>query len=245
MMMYEWLILALIGLCIGSFLNVAILRIPKNESILFPSSHCYQCHQSLKWYHNIPLLSWLFLRGKCAFCGTSISFQYPLIELLSALLYLLAFLHVKIFTEALLLGTIFALLLALSVIDVRYKAVPDMLSLPALLLSFLTNEPLQALQNGLLFMGGFCLLRFGVSSVLKKEVMGEADIIIAGIIGALLGIKLGFFAIYLSAVLALVVFIFLRKRGYELPYIPFLSTALFLTWLCDTSILTLLELIYE
>ena len=171
MMMYEWLILPLIGLCIGSFLNVAIFRIPKNESILFPSSHCCHCHQSLKWYHNIPLLSWLFLRGKCAFCGMSISFQYPLIELLSALLYLLAFLHVKIFAEA--------LLLALSVIDVRYKAVPDMLSLPALLLSFLTNEPLQALQNGLLFMGGFCLLRFGVSSVLKKEVMGEADIIIA------------------------------------------------------------------
>ena len=143
------------------------------------------------------------------------------------------------------LGSIFALLLALSLIDMRYKAVPDMLSLPALLLSFLTNNPLEALQNGLLFMGGFCLLRFGVSSVLKKEVMGEADIIIAGIIGALLGVKLGFFAIYLSAVIALVAFILVRKRGYELPFIPFLSIALFLTWLCDTSILILLGLIYE
>ncbi len=243
--MHEWFILGIIGVCVGSFLNVAILRIPKNESILFPSSHCYQCHQSLKWYHNIPLLSWLFLRGKCAFCGTYISFQYPVIELLSALLYLLAFLHVKIFTEALLLGSIFALLLALSLIDMRYKAVPDMLSLPALLLSFLTNNPLEALQNGLLFMGGFCLLRFVVSSILKKEVMGEADIIIAGIIGALLGIKLGFFAIYLSAVIALFAFILVRKRGYELPFIPFLSIALFLTWLCDTSILILLGLIYE
>lgn len=243
--MFEWIILGVLGVCIGSFLNVAILRIPKDQSIVFPSSHCFTCKHPLHWYHNIPLFSWLFLRGKCAFCKTPISIQYPLIECFTALLYLLVYALGEPFIQSLLLGTIFALLLALSLIDLRYKAVPDMLSLPALYLSFMLSSPLISLQNGLLFMGVFALLRMSLSSILKKEVMGEADIIIAGIIGAILGVKLGFFAIYFSAVIALFAFMAVRKRGYELPYIPFLSVTLFLTWICQTPILTLLEMIYE
>ena len=241
----ELILVTLIGLCFGSFLNVAILRIPKGESVSFPSSHCPTCKHPLKWYHNIPLLSWLFLRGKCAFCHTSISMQYPFIELLGALLFMLSYLKSHQMVETLILGTIFALLLALSLIDLRYKAVPDMLSLPALFLSFFVGIPLTSFQNALLFMGGFTLLRFSISALLKKEAMGEADIIIAGIIGALLGVKLGCTAIYLSAIIALVAFVIVRKKGYELPYIPFLSLALFMTWLFDTSILSVLELIYE
>ncbi|MDD3344040.1 MAG: prepilin peptidase [Sulfurospirillaceae bacterium] len=241
----ELLLVTLIGLCFGSFLNVAILRIPKGESVSFPASHCPVCKHSLKWYHNIPLLSWLMLRGKCAFCHTPISLQYPLIELFSAVLFMLIYVKAHLFYESLLLGVIFALLLALSIIDLRYKAVPDSLSLPALVLSFFVDPPLISFQNGLLFMGGFTLLRFSVSALLKKEAMGEADIIIAGIIGALLGIKLGMAAIYLSAIIALIAFIIVRKKGYELPFIPFLSLALLLTWLFDTPILSLLGTIYE
>jgi leader peptidase (prepilin peptidase)/N-methyltransferase len=243
--MFEWLLVLLVGLCVGSFLNVAILRIPEDKSILFPASHCPSCQHPLSWYHNIPLLSWIFLRGKCAFCHTSISYQYPLIELVTALVYLSVFLHVNHLLYAFVLGTLFALLLALSVIDLRYKAVPDALSIPALLLSFCTATPLDALHNGILFMGGFAFLRIVLSSLLKKEVMGEADIIIAGIIGAVVGIKLGLFAIYLSAVIALIAFVVVRKRGYELPYIPFLSGALFITWLFKTPILLFLEALYE
>ncbi|MDD2382586.1 MAG: prepilin peptidase [Sulfurospirillaceae bacterium] len=240
----ELFLVTLIGLCFGSFLNVAILRIPKGESINFPSSHCPTCKHPLKWYHNIPLFSWLFLRGKCAFCHTSISLQYPLIELLGALIFLIIFIKTPLVNEALLLGAIFALLLALSLIDLRYKAVPDTLSLPALFLSFFVGSPLVSFQNALLFMGGFTLLRFSISSIMKKEVMGEADIIIAGIIGALLGIKLGCSSIYLSAIIALIAFVIVRKKGYELPFIPFLSLGLFITWLFDTEILSILGMIY-
>lgn len=118
-----------------------------------------------------------------------------------------------------------------------------MLSFPALFLAFGINL-WDSLQLGLLFFGAFALLRMVLSSVLKKEVMGEADSIIAGIIGALLGIKLGCFAIYLSAVIALIAFVVVRKKGYELPYIPFLSIALLITWLFDGPILTLLETLY-
>lgn len=237
--------MTIFGLCIGSFLNVAIIRLPKNESINLPASHCPICLHPLKWYHNIPLFSWLFLRGKCAFCSSDISLQYPLVELSSALIYALCYLRLESITQALLIASVFTLLLALSIIDLRYKAVPDALSLPALILAFCVGEPLVSLQNGLMLMGAFTLLRFLVSALAKKEVMGEADIIIAGIMGALLGIKLGLIAIYISAVIALIAFMIVRKKGYELPFIPFLALGLLFTWLFETPILHIMELIYE
>lgn len=241
----EGVLVTLFGLCIGSFLNVAIIRLPKNESINLPASHCPLCLHPLAWYHNVPLFSWIFLRGKCAFCRSHISFQYPLVELSSAFLYAFIYFHLANTLQALLIASVFALLLALSIIDLRYKAVPDALSLPALVLAFCTGDPLVSLQNGLLFMGAFAFLRFFVSALAKKEVMGEADIIIAGIIGALLGIKLGLAAIYISAVIALIVFMIIRKKGYELAFIPFLALGLLLTWLFKTPILHIMELIYE
>lgn len=241
----EGVLVTLFGLCIGSFLNVAIIRLPKNESINLPASHCPLCLHPLAWYHNVPLFSWIFLRGKCAFCKSHISFQYPLVELSSAFLYAFIYFHLANTLQALLIASVFALLLALSIIDLRYKAVPDALSLPALVLAFCTGDPLVSLQNGLLFMGAFAFLRFFISALAKKEVMGEADIIIAGIIGALLGIKLGLAAIYISAVIALIVFMIIRKKGYELAFIPFLALGLLLTWLFETPILHIMELIYE
>lgn len=241
----EGVLMTIFGLCIGSFLNVAIIRLPKNESINLPASHCPICLHPLKWYHNIPLFSWLFLRGKCAFCSSAISFQYPFVELSSALIYALCYLRLESVTQALLIASVFTLLLALSIIDLRYKAVPDALSLPALILAFCEGEPLVSLQNGLILMGAFTLLRFFVSALAKKEVMGEADIIIAGIMGALLGIKLGLIAIYISAVIALIAFMIVRKKGYELPFIPFLALGLLFTWLFETPILHIMELIYE
>lgn len=241
----EGVLVTLFGLCIGSFLNVAIIRLPKNESINLPASHCPTCLHPLAWYHNVPLFSWIFLRGKCAFCKSHISFQYPLVELSSAFLYAFIYFHLANTLQALLIASVFALLLALSIIDLRYKAVPDALSLPALILSFCIGDPLVSLQNGLLFMGAFAFLRFFISALAKKEVMGEADIIIAGIIGALLGIKLGLAAIYISAVIALIVFMIIRKKGYELAFIPFLALGLLLTWLFKTPILHIMELIYE
>jgi leader peptidase (prepilin peptidase)/N-methyltransferase len=241
----EGVLVTLFGLCIGSFLNVAIIRLPKNESINLPASHCPTCLHPLAWYHNVPLFSWIFLRGKCAFCRSHISFQYPLVELSSAFLYAFIYFHLANTLQALLIASVFALLLALSIIDLRYKAVPDALSLPALILSFCIGDPLVSLQNGLLFMGAFAFLRFFISALAKKEVMGEADIIIAGIIGALLGIKLGLAAIYISAVIALIVFMIIRKKGYELAFIPFLALGLLLTWLFETPILHIMELIYE
>ena len=169
----EGVLVIIFGLCIGSFLNVAILRLPKNESITLPASHCPTCLHPLKWYHNIPLFSWLFLRGKCAFCKSAISRQYPIVELGTAMLYGLSYIRLESVTQALLIGSVFALLLALSIIDLRYKAVPDTLSMPGLLLAFCVGNPLVSFQNGLLFMGAFTLLRFLFSALLKKKSWGS------------------------------------------------------------------------
>jgi leader peptidase (prepilin peptidase)/N-methyltransferase len=241
----ELFIFVVLGVCVGSFLNVLILRLPLGKSVAFPASYCPKCKNPLKWYHNIPIFSWLFLRGKCAFCDQKISFQYPLIELLSSLIFLLAFLKSENMFEAFIIAIVFSLLLALSAIDLKYKAVPDNLSIPALLLAPLSGNFLTNVESALLLAGGFALLRIIISCIIKKEAMGEADIIIAGVIGGILGVKLGLSAIYIAALICLPVFFVVSKRGYELPFIPFLSIGLFVTWCFETEILRFLGMIYE
>ena len=228
----EGTLIALFGLLFGSFLNVLILRIPKEESVVFPASHCPKCNNNLKWWHNIPVISWVLLGGKCAFCKDKISFQYPLIELTSAILFLLAYLKTGNITHGVVVGLVFTLLLGLSVIDFRYKAVPDSLNLGALTLAiFSSSAILTNFTNALLFAGGFTLLRFYVSFIIKKEALGEADIMIAATIGAMLGIKMGLFTIFLSAIISLPVFVYIKKSDYEVPFIPFLAIALFLVYM--------------
>lgn len=233
-MWLEGAIVTLFGLLFGSFLNVLILRIPKEESIVFPGSHCPKCNNKLKWWHNIPLLSWFMLRGKCYFCKSDISWQYPLIEFTSAVIFALAYWKVGNIPYSIVVGLVFSLLLGLSMIDLRYKAVPDSLNLSALTLSiFASPLILSNLINALLFAGGFSLLRFYVSYFAKKEALGEADIMIAATIGAMVGLKLGAVAIFLSAIIALPVFIIIREKDYEVPFIPFLALALFIVYMAD------------
>ena len=233
-MILEGAIVTLFGLLFGSFLNVLILRIPKEESIVFPGSHCPKCNNKLKWWHNIPVLSWLLLGGKCYFCKEKISIQYPLIELASAVIFALVYWKLQSVPYAIVAGLVFALLLGLSVIDFRYKAVPDSLNLAALTLAIFASDTILAnFINALLFAGGFSLLRFYVSYIVKKEALGEADIMIAATIGAMVGLKLGAVAIFLSAVIALPVFIIIREKDFEVPYIPFLALALFIVYMAS------------
>ena len=245
--MYEinLLFMGILGLVIGSFLNVLIYRIPKNENIAFPPSHCTKCNKPLKWWHNIPLISYIFLKGKCSFCGEKISLQYPIVELLSAIIFVITYIKIGNFTQSIIISLVFDLLLALSLIDFRYKAVPDSLNLLALTLSIFSGNILDSFTNALLFAGGFTLLRFYVSYIIKKEALGEADIMIAATMGAILGVELGLFAIFLSAVIALPAFIIVGKKDIQLPFIPFLALALFLTYIFNDYFLTLIGQLYQ
>ena len=118
------IIIFLYGIVIGSFLNVLIYRLPKHENIATKRSHCMECGYQLKWYDLIPLFSYLFLRGRCRKCGTRISIQYPIIEAVNGILYVLIFLRYGLTIETLLYCLLFSALLALSVIDFRTFEIP-------------------------------------------------------------------------------------------------------------------------
>lgn len=259
---YIVVVLAVFGVCVGSFSNVLIYRLPRNESINYPASHCPSCNTPLKFYHNIPIFSWLFLGGKCAFCGQKISQVYPIVELFSGALMLVSYffyernfsLSLGDYVAIVSLGLCFIMLLALSVIDFRYKAVPDALLnasvcfslIYGILLNLSNNEPFY--HNALAaatFALAFWLLRFLVSHFLKREAMGSADIFIAAVIGGVLGFKLGVIAIYIGAVLTLPVYAVVAKRGYELAFVPFLSLGLLVSYIFSTEILKILSFLYE
>ncbi|WP_193114593.1 prepilin peptidase [Sulfurimonas marina] len=269
--MIELFIAALFGVLFGSFLNVVILRIPEGESVVFTPSHCTSCNTPLKPWHNIPLISWLVLGGKCAYCKTKISIQYPLIEFASGVIFLLVALKYGFNIPAFSVAMSFLMLLALSMIDFKYKMVPDSLNLLAIVFAifgaFSIPSFLENAQNALLFAGGFTLLRFALSYYLTSsvyraglktktswnkhydrtpmiEAMGEGDIMVAATMGALLGIKLGLFAVFLSALLALPVMLLLLNRPPEqqrVPFVPFLALATIITFIYDTQIYAYIE----
>lgn len=264
----------LFGLLFGSFLNVVILRIPRDESVVFEGSHCYSCNTPLKPWHNIPLLSWIFLRGRCAFCNSAISWQYPLIELLSSFVFVLITIKMGISFAAFMVAMSFLMLLALSAIDLKYKMVPDSLNLLAILFAVAGAWSIDGVvlnfKNALLFAGGFTLLRFALSYFLtasarkeaKKvqtswsknyntypmiEAMGEGDIMVGATMGALLGIKLALVAVFLSACLALPVMLMLLKRPAEeqrVPFVPFLAMATLIVYLFDSAIFSYIKAFY-
>ncbi|PHR56545.1 MAG: prepilin peptidase [Arcobacter sp.] len=230
----------IIGLVYGSFLNVLIARIPNDENVAFPASHCPKCKTPLKIYHNIPLFSWLFLRGKCAFCKEKISIQYPIVELLSGLIFAAVFFKLGLSYMSLMIALSFSFLLALSVIDFYIKMVPDSLNLLAMTTAIMAAMSLEGLvlnfQNALLFMGGFAMLRFYLSYFMKREALGEGDLMVAGTMGAMVGVQLGLMAIFVSAILALPVMMYMRNETDEskmVPFVPFLAMALFLVYIFD------------
>jgi len=228
----------LLGLMIGSFLNVVIYRVPRGENIAFPGSHCPSCGHKLSWYHNVPVFSWLFLRGKCAFCGEKISAQYPLVELSTAALWLVLFLKLGAVWWYPFVAASFTALLALSVIDLKYYAVPDSVNFFALgaaligpnLLKLDMSNPI---VNAAIAAGGLWLLAFIISKIARKEAMGGADVIVAGTMAALLGFPNFFVALFLSAILAIIPSLFAKDT--MVPFVPFLALATLIVYLFDAQ----------
>jgi len=219
------------GIVVGSFLNVLIYRIPKGENIAFPASKCPNCQTPLKWWHNIPIISWFILGGSCYFCEEKISMQYPLVEFITGILAVLLYFKLGLVWYLPILFMVFALLLALVVIDFKYLAIPDSLNLLALALSLAQPNVIEALQYALMATGGMALLRYYISYFLNREAMGEGDIIVAGTMGALLGFPLFFYALFLSAILAIIPSLVAKDK--MIPYVPFLVIATIIVYLAD------------
>ncbi len=235
------IIVFIFGAMIGSFLNVVIYRIPKNESIVFPSSKCQSCQTSLKWYHNIPIFSWVFLGGKCAFCKEKISAQYPIVEFLTGVIFVALYFKLGLVWHLPFVAASFAALLALVMIDFKYMAVPDNVNFAALVFALVQPEFLNGLMYAAIAAGGLYLIGLLSSLLARKQAMGGADVIVAGTMGALLGFPNFFVAIFLSAVLAMIPALIWRDKG--VPFVPFLALATFIVYLYDAEAAQLLEFI--
>ena len=231
----------LFGISVGSFLNVLIYRMPKSMSINFPPSQCTSCGHKLKWYHNIPLISWLFLGGKCAFCKSKISKQYPIIELINGLIWVAIYTKIGLLWYLPFLMLSFSMLLALSMIDFEHYAVPDELNYAALIFALIQPDFLSSVINALYAGGALFLLGFTVSKLAKKDSLGEADIIVAATMAALLGFPLFFIAMFISALLALIPSIFAKDT--MVPFVPFLALGTLITFINQELLLNILEAI--
>ena len=234
------------GACFGSFLSVLILKLPKKESIFsLNRSSCPSCGHIIYWYHNIPLLSYLFLKAKCSYCKEKISSLYFCIELITAILTLFLFLKLGLSQEFIYMCLLSYVLIVLSFIDINYKAVPDYLLLMALIFSFFaTNYDIyETFKNAFLFSGAMVLLNFVVTfyiqnikakilkdeSLKTQEALGEGDIPIIAMIGVMLGVEGGIIAIFLAAIFAIIPAIYsnLVKKDIQVPFIPYLVLGFF------------------
>jgi len=231
------------GTLIGSFLNVVIYRIPKGKSIAFPASHCQHCNTPLKWYHNIPIFSWLFLKGKCAFCQEPIAKQYPIVEFITGMIFVLLYFKLGLVWYLPFTAFSFAALFALVMIDFKYMAVPDNVNFTALIFALVQPDFIHAAMYAAIAAGGLYFIGFISSLTARREAMGSADVIVAGTMGALLGFPNFFAALFLSAILAIIPSLVNRETG--VPFVPFLAMATFIVYLYDTQTAQFLEkLIY-
>jgi len=241
-MMMIYLIVLLLGLVFGSFLNVLIHRLPLSISLVNPvGSACPHCNNGIKWYENIPVFSYLALKGRCSNCSKPISIIYPIVEIITALVTLTIYLNFLLNWQLIAIIALFYTLIVLSFIDLKYRAVPDYLLIIAVILAIVVGDIISVL----IFTGGLLLLEliitFYIQNIKAKitgnkeletqRALGEGDMPIAGVIGGLLGIQLGVSAIFLAALLALLPAIYnlFSKKEIETAFIPFLSLGLFIT----------------
>jgi len=246
------LIVFLIGLVFGSFLNVLIHRLPLSISLVKPiGSACPNCSYGIKWYENIPVVSYLFLKGKCSNCSESISIVYPFVELITAVVTLVIYTNFLLNWEFLAIIALFYTLIVLSFIDLKYREVPDYLLIIVVALTLIVGD----LINLLIFTGGLFLLELAITFYIQnikakitknkeletQQALGEGDMPIAGVIGGLLGVQLGISAIFLAALLALLPAIYnlFSKKEIETAFIPFLSLGLFISLISGFNLFSL------
>lgn len=222
-----YIIVFLYGIIIGSFLNVLIYRIPKKENIAIVRSHCMSCGYQLKWYDLIPLFSWLALRGRCRKCKEKISVQYPLIEGLNGVLYIIVFWKFGLSVDSLLYCLTFSALLALSVIDFRTYEIP--VGFNYFILTMGLIRVVTDLSNWMDYVIGF----FAVSVFLfllivlsKGRAMGGGDMKLMATCGLLIGWKLIVLAFLLGCILGSVIHVIRMKatgEGHVLAMGPYLA----------------------
>lgn len=235
-------IIMVYGLLIGSFLNVVIYRLPKNESIVFPGSHCTICNHNLAWFDNIPVISYMLLKGKCRYCKTRISPKYPIIELLNSFFYLLFYMKYGFNTDFFMYSLIFSVLLAITLIDLIHQLIPDSLVVAIVVITilfrivgyYINSDSLNILDSlsGSLVAGGLFLLIVLIS----KGGMGGGDVTLISSLGFVLGLKGILVTIFISFIIGSIVSVLLlsfklKTRKDPIPFGPFIVIGFLITLL--------------
>lgn len=218
------------GLAIGSFLNVVIARLPASESLVRPRSRCPSCGARIAWHDNIPLVSYLALRGRCRTCSVAISWQYPIVEAATAALFALAWVRFGPSPDFAVAAVLVAALVVITAIDLSHQLIPDVITLPGILAGAVANVALDRLSLvnaalGVVVGGGLFLVIILVSG----GGMGGGDMKLGAMLGAFLGWKLVLVAILFAVVAGgalAAVLLLTRAKGRKdpIPFGPFLAT---------------------
>ncbi|MFH1837570.1 MAG: prepilin peptidase [Candidatus Omnitrophota bacterium] len=248
----EYAIVLIFGAIIGSFLNVCIYRLPLNKSIVGPRSFCPFCEKTIRWYDNVPLLSYIVLRGKCRRCSNPIAFRYFIVEGLTALLSAVLFYYFSL-TAAFFVYWLFASsLMIVTFIDIEYQEIPDEISIPGIfvgiaLVTFFkldaSGQHVPALINSALgvLAGGGSMFLLGMIGelIFRKEALGGGDVKLMAMIGAFLGWKLVLLTFFMAPIFGSIVGIFLKIKFKReiIAYGPYLSLAAIISLVCGDKIL--------
>ena len=230
---------ALIGACVGSFLNVCITRWPENLSVVRPRSRCPRCEKPIGWYDNVPVVSWLVLRGKCRGCALPISPLYPGIELLVALVWVACAWRYGASFFTLRLAIFATLLVGVAVTDLRTYTIPDGFTITGFLFVLATAfaalflgdhglfaTPFSAIVGACTGAGAIAIVGWLGEAALKKEAMGFGDVTLMAFIGAAVGPELSLLTVFVGAAIGAVVFLaavapVAKLRGKAMPQVPF------------------------
>jgi leader peptidase (prepilin peptidase)/N-methyltransferase len=256
------------GSIVGSFLNVCIYRMPLGKSVVWPGSHCPRCDKKIKWYDNIPFVSYAFLRGRCRFCKQKISPVYLIVELLTAIMFVVFFNYYRLSYDFFIYLVFVCSLIVATFVDIKHRIIPDEISIGGIILGFLFNaikglhlQPvtynLQPLFNsflgiiiggGIIYASGF-LFDLVYFRLLKRpaiqgetESMGGGDVKLLAMVGAFLGwqkaILTFFLAPFLGAIIGIINLII--KKDHTMPYGPFLSIGALLSLFWADKIIALI-----
>ena len=243
----------IIGAIFGSFYGVVGTRLPEEKSIVKPGSHCEKCGHYLKWYENIPLLSYIFLGGHCKKCKTPIGFVYFMTELLSGCLFALCYKVFGISYEFFIAVILSSLVIIIFVSDSKYMIINDSPLIVSAILIFIIRwldtgivSALLSLVYGLIIFGvAYLLMLFG-SLAFKQEALGGGDIKLSFVAGMVLGVKLGILYIVLASFLAFpyAVYVTLKNKDNMLPFGPFLVSSLLIIYLNMNIISEIIKVIF-
>lgn len=236
------------GAVVGSFLNVCIYRLPLEQSVVSPGSRCMGCGTAIRWYDNIPILSWLVLKGRCRSCKEPFSIRYPLVELLTGLLATALFLKFGLSLSLVVMFLFCAALVVITFIDFDHQIIPDEISLPGIILGFLCSfflpghGWLSSLLGIAVGWGSLALIFYGYLWLTGREGMGGGDAKLLAMMGAFLGLQAVPFIIFASSLVGTVAGLSImavqrKDRHLAIPFGPYLALGAVLYIFCGPQLI--------